>query len=75
MGATVDEFEDGLRVYGPTELNGAEIESFGDHRIAMAFSVAALLADGPSEIAGADCVAISFPEFFDLLESVTERVN
>lgn len=75
MGATVDEFEDGLRVYGPTELNGAEIESFGDHRIAMAFSVAALLANGPSEIAGADCVAISFPEFFDLLESVTERVT
>jgi 3-phosphoshikimate 1-carboxyvinyltransferase len=74
MGVTVDEFEDGLRVYGPTSLNGAEIESFGDHRIAMAFSVAALLADGPSEIAGADCVAISFPEFFDLLESVTERV-
>jgi 3-phosphoshikimate 1-carboxyvinyltransferase len=74
MGVTVDEFEDGLRVYGPTNLNGAEIESFGDHRIAMAFSVAALLADGPSEIVGADCVAISFPEFFDLLESVTERV-
>jgi len=74
MGATVDEFEDGLRVFGPTKLNGAEIDSFGDHRIAMAFSVAALLADGPSEIAGADCVAISFPEFFELLESVTERV-
>ena len=64
---------DGLRVAGPTLLQRATLDSFGDHRIAMAFTVAALLADGTSEIAGADCVAISFPEFFDLLESVTDH--
>jgi 3-phosphoshikimate 1-carboxyvinyltransferase len=73
MGAEVEEFEDGLHVVGPTKLRGATIDSFGDHRIAMAFTVAALIADGETEIKGADCVAISFPEFFDLLESVVIR--
>ena len=73
MGAEVEEFEDGLQVSGPTKLRGAEIDSFGDHRIAMAFAVAALIADGETEIRGADCVAISFPEFFQLLESVVQR--
>jgi 3-phosphoshikimate 1-carboxyvinyltransferase len=72
MGAEVEEFDDGLFVNGPTKLRGAPIESFGDHRIAMAFSIAALLADGPSEISGASCVDISFPEFFDLLKQVVE---
>jgi 3-phosphoshikimate 1-carboxyvinyltransferase len=74
MGARVDEFEDGLRVEGPVRLRGARLRSFGDHRIAMAFAVAALAAEGETEIEGAEeCVAISFPEFFTLLESVTER--
>lgn len=73
MGAEVEEFEEGLHVVGPTKLRGATIDSFGDHRIAMAFTVAALIADGETEIKGADCVAISFPEFFDLLESVVVR--
>ncbi len=73
MGAEVEEYEDGLFVAGPTKLKGAQLESFGDHRIAMASAVAALLADGPSEISGAQCVEISFPEFFDLLHSITEH--
>ncbi len=73
MGAEVDEFDDGLRVSGPTKLRGAQINSRGDHRIAMAFTVAALVADGESEIEESDCVAISFPEFFQLLDSVVER--
>ncbi len=73
MGADVEEFDDGLRVYGPTKLRGALIDSHGDHRIAMAFSVAALLAEGETEITGAECVAISFPEFFTLLESLAKR--
>ena len=73
MGADVDEFDDGLSVGGPTRLHGAMIDSHGDHRIAMAFAVAALLADGETEIAGAECVAISFPEFFTLLESLARR--
>ena len=73
MGADVEEFEDGLAVSGPTRLHGALIDSHGDHRIAMAFSVAALVAKGETEIDGAECVGISFPEFFTLLESVARR--
>jgi 3-phosphoshikimate 1-carboxyvinyltransferase len=73
MGAEVEELEDGLSVSGPTRLRGASIDSYGDHRIAMAFSIAASIADGETEIAGAECVAISFPEFFDLLHSVIVR--
>ncbi len=73
MGAEVEEFDDGLAVSGRTQLHGASIDSHGDHRIAMAFSVAALIAEGETEIAGAECVAISFPEFFTLLESLAQR--
>jgi len=70
MGASVEEFEDGLHVFGPTRLRGARIDSHGDHRIAMAFSIAALIAEGETEIEGSECAAISFPEFFELLHSV-----
>ena len=71
MGCEVEEYEDGLAINGPTQLKGVPLESYGDHRIAMAFSVAALIADGPTEISGADCVDISFPEFFSLLDKLT----
>ena len=73
MGAEVEEFEDGLHVPGCQPMHGAEIDSGGDHRIAMAFAVAALRASGDSQIHGADSAAISFPEFFDFLERITER--
>src|SRR5580698_7601358 len=73
MGAEVEEFEDGLDVPGGQTLHGAEIDSGGDHRIAMAFSVAALRAQGDTLIRGADSAAISFPEFFELLDLVAER--
>ncbi|MFP5235477.1 MAG: 3-phosphoshikimate 1-carboxyvinyltransferase [Acidobacteriota bacterium] len=73
MGAEVIEFEDGLDVPGGQMLHGATIDSGGDHRIAMAFSVAALRAEGETLIQGAESVAISFPEFFDLLDAVAER--
>jgi 3-phosphoshikimate 1-carboxyvinyltransferase len=73
MGAEVAEFEDGLDVPGGQTLHGASIDSGGDHRIAMAFSVAALRADGDTLIQGADSAAISFPEFFDLLDRVADR--
>ncbi len=73
MGAEVEEFEDGLDVPGGQTLHGATIDSGGDHRIAMAFSVAALRAEGETRIQGAESVAISFPEFFDLLDLVAER--
>ena len=73
MGAEVTEFEDGLDVPGGQSLHGATIDSGGDHRIAMAFSVAALRATGETLIQGAESAAISFPEFFDLLDQVAER--
>ncbi|MGH9905017.1 MAG: 3-phosphoshikimate 1-carboxyvinyltransferase [Pyrinomonadaceae bacterium] len=73
MGAEVEEFGDGLRITGPVRLRGARIDSFGDHRIAMAFAVAALIAEGSSEIVGDECVGVSFPDFFRVLESVVER--
>jgi len=73
MGAEVEEFDDGLRVPGGQKLHGASLDSFGDHRIAMAFAVAALRAEGETEIKGADAAVISFPEFFQTLDSVVER--
>jgi 3-phosphoshikimate 1-carboxyvinyltransferase len=73
MGAEVTEFDDGLDVPGGQTLHGAVIDSGGDHRIAMAFAVAALRADGETLIQGAESAAISFPEFFNLLDLVAER--
>ena len=73
MGAEVAEFEDGLDVPGGQTLHGATINSGTDHRIAMAFSVAALRAEGETLIQGANAAAISFPEFFDLLDRIAER--
>ncbi len=68
MGAEVEELEDGLLIPGPQRLHGAAVESFGDHRIAMSFAVAGVLAEGPTVIRDAECVDISFPGFFHLLE-------
>lgn len=69
MNASVEEFEDGFRVER-SELRGAVVDSFGDHRIAMAFAVAGLLATGETEILGAESAAVSFPAFFDTLDGV-----
>lgn len=73
LGAEVEEYDDGLFVNGPCALRGARLAAYGDHRIAMASAVAALIAQGASELDDADCVRISCPEFFTLLESVLER--
>jgi 3-phosphoshikimate 1-carboxyvinyltransferase len=73
MGAQVTEYDDGLDVAGNQQLHGAEIDSGGDHRIAMAFSIAALRATSDTLIHGAEHAAISFPEFFDFLDRVCER--
>ena len=73
MGAQVEEREDGLKIPGGQSLHGAELDSFGDHRIAMAFAVAALRANGETLIRGAEAAAISYPAFFQTLEEVTER--
>ena len=75
MGAQVDELPDGLRVAGRSagRLHGAEIESHGDHRMAMAFAIAALGAEGETVIREAECAAVSYPEFFPTLERLVER--
>ncbi len=73
MGAEVEEREDGLRIPGGQTLHGAELDSYNDHRIAMAFAVAALRAEGETEIRGAEAAAISYPAFFETLEGLTER--
>jgi 3-phosphoshikimate 1-carboxyvinyltransferase len=73
MGAEVEQTDDGWRIPGNQKLHGAEIESYGDHRIAMAFAIAALRADGETVIHNAGCVAISYPAFFDDLQRVAER--
>jgi len=73
MGAEVEEFEDGLRVPGGQKLRGASLDSFGDHRIAMAFAVAALRAQGETEMKGADAAVISFPAFFETFEGLLQR--
>jgi 3-phosphoshikimate 1-carboxyvinyltransferase len=75
MGATVEERKDGLKVEGRAagRLRGAEIEPHGDHRIAMAFAVAALGAEGDTIIRDADCAGVSYPTFYEDLERVAER--
>ena len=72
MGASVEKFSDGMRVAGKSagKLRGAKVESHGDHRIAMALSVAALGAQGDTTIRDAECVGVSFPEFFATLEKL-----
>jgi 3-phosphoshikimate 1-carboxyvinyltransferase len=73
MGAEVEEHDDGLKVPGGQRLHGAEIDSFGDHRIAMAFAVAALRAEGDTIIHRADAAVISCPGFFGALEGLSQR--
>ena len=73
MGAIVEEHPDGVRVKGPSALQGATVESRGDHRVAMALAVAALVASGPTTIADADCVAVSYPNFFPQLQELSHE--
>jgi 3-phosphoshikimate 1-carboxyvinyltransferase len=72
MGLAIELSEDGFEVPGKQHFHAAEVDSFGDHRIAMAFSIAALAADGPCTVLGADAASVSFPEFFDTLHRVAE---
>ncbi len=73
MGAQVEEYPDGLAVPGNQVLKGTSLPTFGDHRIAMAFSVAALAARGETRIEQAECAAVSFPGFFEVLEQLAVR--
>lgn len=71
MGAEVEERPDGLAIAGGQRLRGADIVTAGDHRIAMAFAVAGLAADGETRIHDAECADVSFPGFFEMLKNVT----
>ncbi len=71
MGIAVEVTPDGMRVPGKQKFRAAAFDSFGDHRIAMAFAVAALAADGESTIDNADAASVSFPEFWNILERAT----
>ena len=73
MGAQVEQTADGWRIPGGQKLHGTEVESYGDHRIAMAFAIAALRAEGDTVIHNSECVAISYPGFFADLEKLLER--
>jgi 3-phosphoshikimate 1-carboxyvinyltransferase len=70
MGVKIETTPDGFHVDGGQHFHAAEIDSCGDHRIAMAFAVAALAADADCVIDGAECAGVSFPEFFDTLHQV-----
>jgi 3-phosphoshikimate 1-carboxyvinyltransferase len=73
MGATVEEYPDGMFVPGGQNLRGALIRPNGDHRVAMAFSIAALIAKGKTCIENADCAAVSFPDFHKALQRLVVR--
>ena len=73
MGVEVEELEEGFIIEGRERLRGARVETFGDHRIAMAFTVAGLLAEGETELDDPECVKVSYPSFFEDLSSVVEH--
>ena len=70
LGVEAEELPDGMAIPGRQKFRAGEFDSFGDHRIAMAFAVAALRADGPSTIEGAEAASVSFPEFWNTLERI-----
>jgi 3-phosphoshikimate 1-carboxyvinyltransferase len=75
MGVEVEEFDDGLRLTGRQHLRGASVDSFDDHRIAMSFAVAGLIAEGETEIVNAGAASVSLPEFYQLLASCGAKIE
>jgi len=72
MGADIQELDDGFIINGPTPLYGVKIETFHDHRIAMAFAIAGLVAHGKLILDHPECASISYPEFYDELERMIQ---
>ena len=70
MGARVEEYSDGMSIPGQQTLKGGTVNSHGDHRIAMAFAIAGLIALGPTHIKNGDCTEVSFPGFYGLLKKL-----
>lgn len=75
LGAQVEELAEGFRVSGRQRLRGTSLSSFGDHRIAMAFAVAGLVAEGETVLEGSECVAVSYPEFFSVLGALSASLS
>ncbi len=75
FGVQVDEREDGMEIEGGSTLQGAEVESFGDHRIAMAFAILGLFAEGESLIKDTDCVNTSYPGFYETLRKLAKSTR
>ena len=73
MGADIEATEDGMIIHGGKSLHGAVIDSHLDHRVAMSFAIAAMNADGDTEITGAECVDISYPGFYEDMKSLAKR--
>ncbi len=73
MGADADERPDGFQIRSGRQLTGGSVHAHGDHRLAMAFAIAALGASGPTQVDGADAVAVSYPSFFDDLDRLARR--
>jgi 3-phosphoshikimate 1-carboxyvinyltransferase len=72
MGADIEALPDGFVVQGPTRLAGAALDAHGDHRIGMALAIAASVAEGESNLAGADWVGVSYPGFFEALAGCSD---
>lgn len=72
LGADIEATEDGMVIQGPTPLTGAAMNSYGDHRLGMMAAVAALIADGPVTIDDPGCISISYPNFFEHLDKLTQ---
>lgn len=75
MGGRIETTRDGMTITGPQKLRGAKLDSFGDHRIAMAFTVAGLLAEGKTVIQRAECAEISHPGFYQDLKDLSHAEN
>lgn len=75
MGADIEATEDGMIIHGPTALSGAEMTSYGDHRLGMMAAIGALAASGEIVIDDPDCISISYPNFFEQLNLLTDRLS
>ena len=71
MGADITATDDGMIIHGGRPLHGALIESKSDHRIAMSFAIAGMMTEGETEVINAECVDISYPQFYKVLESLS----
>jgi 3-phosphoshikimate 1-carboxyvinyltransferase len=70
LGVLLEEYPDGIAITGPAVINGASVESYGDHRIAMALSVAGLISRSPITVNDASCADVSFPGFYEALRGL-----